>query len=147
MTTQEEINHIIKTRFGNYEGRVWKQMKLKEMHHFIRRFNGDEKFLQFLKESEELHPWPVYGQPYPPPKSIINQPINNMEQKSHKQQLADLQQKYRRRTRTDLIIITIAFIGLIGGILFTCYVHKEIKKFDQKLKTMQHEPVQKTKGK
>lgn len=70
-----------------------------------------------------------------------------MEQKSQTQQLADLQQKYRRRTRRDLIMLTIAFIGLIGGIIFTCYVHKEIKKFDQKLKTMQHEPVQETKGK
>ena len=145
MTTQEKIDEIVNRRYCGYKG-IWGE-RFKRLHKYLRKYNTDEQFLKHLQECDHLFPKPVYGQPYPTDKLIINQPINNMEQKSQTQQLADLQQKYRRRTRRDLIMLTIAFIGLIGGIIFTCYVHKEIKKFDQKLKTMQHEPVQETKGK
>lgn len=142
MTTQEQIDEIIKSKYHGYKG-TWGE-RFRRLHNYLRKYNTDEQFLKHLQDCEAKYPRPVYGQSFPSSELIINQPIKTMEQKSYKQQLSDLQHKYRRRTRIDLIMITLCFIALAGTAAFVIYLHKDIV---HRSKTMQHEQLQETKKK
>jgi hypothetical protein len=52
MTTQEKIDKIIQERYNNYTG-VYKR-SFKELHRMIRDKRGDEWFLNYLEEIEEI---------------------------------------------------------------------------------------------
>lgn len=58
MTVQEEIEQIIKEYFSNYEGRLNKRLKVHHDH--IRKTEGDEGFLAFLKECILKFPRPKF---------------------------------------------------------------------------------------
>ena len=61
MTTQEEIDEIIEDQYSSYRGRIYK--KLKPLHNAIRKAEGDEKFLEFLRKAKLTNPRPKYIMP------------------------------------------------------------------------------------
>lgn len=50
MTTQEQIDLIVKERYGEYKGRMMKN--LKQLHRQMRRLLGDDGFLRHLNDVE-----------------------------------------------------------------------------------------------
>lgn len=58
MTTQQEIDSIVSDRYNNYRGE--QMTDLKEIHGVLRKIQGDEEFLKFLKASSELNPRPTF---------------------------------------------------------------------------------------
>lgn len=61
MTTQEKIAAIFKDQYGNYGGRLYRQLIIAHAH--LRFMLGDEVFLEYLEKQKKKNPRPKYQIP------------------------------------------------------------------------------------